>query len=282
MLARAPAETTPLALLRRWVNDYFNRHDASACAGFVAEDYALAIGDTVLTGRDEAWLPAVDVQMQRFPGLTMTVHETAWGGSGGEGWAAAWFSEHGRSEGRTACWSGVALYRSRGERLTGCVAQEDYWTRARQLKSGMADPVDPPAAAPWDVAGAPRDERAEAVVRRWLDGAWPKEPAIRADDEHLTGTALRFEVAETAVGTLLSSGPHVAFHAVQTGRYLGGLSGVEGAGREARLHVNGLVRVADGAVVSGRVIRDRAGLAASLRPGVRQGTRQGMQRETGA
>ena len=218
----------------------------------------------VLAGRDDGWLPAVDVQMRRFPGLAMTVHETAWGEDGNGGWAAASFSEHGASEGRAAAWSGVAIYRSREGRLTGCVAQEDYFTRARQLKSGVADAVDPPAVAPWDVPGLPRDEAAEATVQSWLDGSWPQsEPDVQVDDEHVTKEPLRFAVRETEVETLLSSGSHVAFHAVQTGRYLGGLTGVKEG--DARLHVNGLVRVENGAVASGRVIRDRVGLVAALR-----------------
>ena len=253
---------TPLSLLRRWVVDYFNSHDDETARAFVAPDYALHIGDVVFAGRDESWLPAVAVQMRLFPGLGMTVHRTLTGAD----WAAAWFSEHGASNGRVACWSGVAIYFSDGERLTHCVAQEDYQTRQRQLKSGVADPVDPPAAAPWDVEPAPRDEAAEAAVARWLKGAWPAA-TVRCDDDYITGDPLRFEVRDVVIDALLSSGSEVVFHARQTGVYLGGLPGVETTGANALLHVNGLVRVVDGRVHSGRVIRDRAGLRAALRKG---------------
>ncbi|MDE3176948.1 MAG: hypothetical protein KGM15_12680, partial [Pseudomonadota bacterium] len=151
--------------------------------------------------------------------------------------------------------------------LTGCVAQEDYWTRRRQLQSGLADPVEAPAAAPWDETPKPRDEAAEATVRAWLQGDWPEETsAVPCDDEHITGKPLRFTVRACEIDVLLSSGPDVVFHAMQRGTYRGGLDGVEGEAA-AHLHVNGLVRVEAGRVVAGRVIRDRAGLRAALLKG---------------
>ena len=259
MLAPAQTTSSALPLLRRWVVDYFNRHDATACSAFVSPDYALNIGDVVFAGRDAQWLPAVDKQMQLFPGLGMTVHQVLAGGD----WAAAWFSEHGASNGRVACWSGVAIYRSEGGRLTGCVAQEDYMTRQRQLKSGVADAVEPPAAAPWDTPILPCDPAAEDVVRRWLAGSWPMA-GVRCDDEHITGVPLHFEVTACDIDTIYSSGPDVAFHARQSGFYAGGFEDAGTRRRPAALHANGIVRVVDGRVQSGRVIRDRAGLRAAL------------------
>ena len=132
--------TAALALARRWVNDYFNRHDADAARDFCSPDYVLEIGDVTLAGRDDTWLPAVDRQMRDYPGLTMTVHETL----AGEGWTAVWFSEHGARDGAAAVWSGVAIYREDHGLLSGCVAQEDYMTRRRQLKERRGDPVDRP------------------------------------------------------------------------------------------------------------------------------------------
>ncbi|MZR12182.1 hypothetical protein GQE99_04010 [Maritimibacter sp. DP07] len=249
--------TTTLALLRRWVVDYFNRHDAAAAREFCAPDYALSIGDVVLAGRDAEWLPAVDVQMQNFPGMAMTVHQTL----AGDGWAAIWFSEHGMSKGKSAVWSGVGIYRSEGDVLIGCVAQEDYMTRRRQLKTGEADEVDPPAVAPWDVEPASSNNNAEGAVRRWLQGRWPKDtPAVICDDEHITGTPLEFDVMQTEVGALHSAGNHVAFNVRQTGTYRGGLPDPASSPAEETLDCNGIVRVEDGKVVSGRVIRDRMGL----------------------
>lgn len=253
--------TGTLALLRRWVVDYFNRHDSDAARDFCAPDYALSIGDVVLSGRDDVWLPAVEVQMRNFPGLGMTVHQTI----AGEGWAAIWFSEHGASKSKAAVWSGVGIYRSDGDVLTGCVAQEDYFTRRRQLKSGTCDPVDAPMAAPWDVGLAPSNPEAEASVLAWLEGSWPLPGGVRCDDEHITGVALEFEVDGAEVGQIRSSGEHVAFNLRQRGRYLRGLPDVSEGPTEQTLDVNGLVQVSDGRVVSGRVIRDRMGLWSRLR-----------------
>ncbi len=262
-----PAPRSALPLLRRWVVDYFNRHDEVAARAFIAPEYALHIGNLVFAGRDESWLPAVAEQMRLFPGLGMTVHQTL----AGEDWAAVWFSEHGATNGRVACWSGVAIYFRDGERLTHCIAQEDYMTRQRQLKSGVADGIEPPAAAPWDVAPLPRNEAGEDLVRHWLNGSWPTgTPAIRCDDEHITQTPLRFEVVGVEIDALVSSGPNVAFHARQTGCYRGGLAGVEASGQAGALHVNGILRVADGRVEGGRIIRDRAGLRAALLKGAKQ------------
>jgi len=254
--------TTALALLRRWVVEYFNGHNAEAARDFIAPDYALSIGDVVFAGRDEAWLPAVDIQMKAYPGLGMTVHQTLTG----EGWAAVWFSEHGATDGRAAAWSGVGIYRANDRVLTGCVAQEDYMTRRRQLKSGMADPIDPPAVAPWDTPPDPKNPEAEAVVLKWLAQGWPcAEHLVRCDDDHITGTPLEFGVAETKVGELLSSGDHVAFNVRQRGTYRDGLPAPAAGPQAETLDCNGLVRVENGRVVSGRVIRDRMGLWSRMR-----------------
>ena len=252
--------TDTLSLLRRWVVEYFNGHDAEVAREFVAPDYALSIGDIVFAGRDDAWLPAVDVQMKAYPGLGMTVHQTLTG----DGWAAIWFSEHGSTGGKAAVWSGVGIYRSNGTVLTGCVAQEDYFTRRRQLKGEGPDLVDRPAVAPWDTRLAPANPQAEAIVRDWLTGDWPcPERLVLCDDDHITGDPLSFDVTTTEVRELLSSGDHVAFNVRQSGVYQGGLP-VDGPVPQT-LDVNGIVRVSDGRVASGRVIRDRMGLWSRLR-----------------
>lgn len=255
---RAP---TPVALLRRWVQDYFNRHDAAIARSFIAPDYVLRIGEHVFAGRDGSWLPAVDQQFAQFPGMGMTVHHLI----ATHDRVAVWFSEHGAARGRAAIWSGVGIYRSNGQQLVGCVAQEDYFTRQRQLKSGQVDRPDPVAVAPWDTQPLPADPAAEAVVRAWASGGWPKAPAaVQCDDDHITGTPLVFEVESVEFTELFSSGDQVAFHARQVGVYRSGLPGVAPTGRPTVLNANGLVRVRGGAVVEGRVIRDRMDLRGRL------------------
>lgn len=253
---------TSLQLLKRWVVNYFNQHSDEAAREFIAPDYKLEIGDVVFAGRDTQWLPAVQQQFKLFPSLSMTVHQAI----AGENWAAAWFSEHGASDGKSACWSGVAIYIHNGEKLIRCVAQEDYFTRHRQMKSGVSDHLEAPAVAPWDLPQEAPDQDAMAIVSQWLNKSWPpSEKLVRCDDEHITGVPLEFQVTNTVIDELHASGSVVAFHAKQTGIYLKGLSGLEPNQSNAVLHCNGLVRVMDGKVESGRVIRDRVGLKASLK-----------------
>lgn len=258
------ADSLPVRLLRRWVVDYFNGQSDEAAREFIAPEYALEIGDYLFDGRDTQWLPAVRQQFAQFPGMGMTVHQVV----AADDRVACWFSEHGASggpRGPVAVWSGVGIYRARGDRLIGCTAQEDYTTRSRQLRSGVTDPVDAPAPAPWDTVPLGADAQAEAVVRAWLTGSWPApETQVRCDDDAITGQPLQFSVQRTEVVDLFSSGLDVAFHVRQHGYYLGGLPSVPVRERSELLNVNGIVRVEGGAVRQGRVIRDRGGLKARL------------------
>jgi len=254
-----------LRLLRQFAVDFFSSHDMDVCRQIMAPDYQLHVGDQVIAGLEAQYVPAVQRQFDQFPGLEMTVHRVLVGADQ----VALHFTEHGASGGaggRVACWSGVSLYRSNGRHLSSCVAQEDYQARHRQLKSGVPDPIDRPAAAPWDEVAQASDRHAEDVVRRWLHQSWPQSATqVACDDEHLADVApLTFEVADVAVTDLFSSGSGVAFHVRQTGRYRGGLSGVPAGGQPAVLYGAGIVTVVDGEVRSGRVIRDRAGLRRAL------------------
>lgn len=268
MNAPRPASHLPVQLARRWVVDYFNSQDDAAAREFIAPHYALEIGDHVFDGRDTQWLPAVAQQFKLFPGMGMTVHQVLAGSDEKAGQVAVCFSEHGASGGAggpQAVWSGVGIYRAEGERLVGCCAQEDYFTRSRQLRSGVCDPVDAPAPAPWDTLPLGSNPEAEAVVRQWLQQSWPvANAAVRVDDEHLTGQPMAFDVESTEVVDIFSSGNDVAFHVRQRGRYRGGLPGVASRDRLEVLNVNGILRVEEGAVRAGRVIRDRGGLKARL------------------
>ena len=99
-----------------------------------------------------------------------------------------------------------------------------------------------------------------------INGADPTAAVaeVRVDDDHLTGLPLQFAVDSVEVADIFSSGDDVAFHARQRGRYLGGLPGVPARDRQELLNCNGMVRVREGAVRAGRVIRDRGGLKARL------------------
>ena len=250
-----------VGLIRRFVVEFFNGHNADICREIMEPDYTLRVGDTIISGRDEQYRPAVQSQFDQFPGLGMTVHGLITNGEQ----LALHFSEHGASGGvggKVACWAGVALYRWNGVHFTSCAAQEDYAARRRQLRGAEADPIAEPASAPWDTAAVRSDPTAEAVVRLWLErGAGTATDGILRDDEHVGLAApLVFAVEQTEVTELFSAGSEVAFQVKQLGRYVSGLAEGAGSDRVLALFSAGIVSVADGSVSSGRVIRDRAGL----------------------
>lgn len=250
-----------VGLLRRFVVDCFNRHDLGVCRDLMEPTYRLRIGDHVIAGRDEQYVPAVRRQFEQFPGIGMTVHRVVACGDR----VALQFSEHGASGGPggpVACWAGIALYQSNGERLIACFAEEDYLARRRQLTTGVVDPIDPPAPAPWDsVAGSP-DPHAEQVVRRWLAKGRPTAgDGVASDDEHLgVGLPLVVDVAETEVTEIFSSGSAVAFRARQMASYVSGFPDCSASARPVPFCSAGIVSVVDGEVRSGKVVRDRMGL----------------------
>lgn len=257
--------TEPIVgLVRRWAVDWLGGQHPEVCDRVLSPEYTLLIGGYALGPRAK-YVPATMAQLSRYPGLVLTVHQLVTSGER----AGIVFTEHGASArlgGRAAAWTGVSLFRSGGTTLTACFAEEDYYGRRRQLDSGIADPVSPPAVAPWDETSQPADAAAEDAVRSWLAGPDLRSAEVICDDEHVGQPAERLlEVAGCEVHELFSAGEHVAFHATQTGRYAGGLDGCEQAvGTTTALHVAGLVQVRDGRVVEGRVVRDRLGTARTL------------------
>ncbi|GAA0935543.1 ester cyclase [Pseudonocardia zijingensis] len=251
-----------VALMRRYVVDYTNRHDTSVCAELMEPDYTLRMGPHVVAGRDEQYVPAARKQFDQFPGLCLTVHEIVTNGER----LAMRFSEHGaslRHGGAVASWQGIGLYRWNGTRLVANLVEQDYQARRRQLADGRPDPVAPPALAPWDTAAVPPDPAAEQVVRDWIAAGTPGG-AVRVDDGD---RSVPQEEASDEVDDLFSAGSAVAFRLTRRGRYAGGLDGVDPAliGTSSTLHLVGIVHVAGGRVASGQIIRDRLGMARSLK-----------------
>lgn len=254
-----------VALVRRWSIDWLNGRHLEVCEQILAPEYALLIGGFLL-GPRTTYVPATQEQFGRYPGLVVTTHQLVVSGDR----VALWFTEHGASArhgGRMAAWSGIALFRGNGTQLTHCYAEEDYYARRRQLTAGHCNPIAPPAPAPWDAVPQPPDPAAEQVVRGWLQGADPCTGGVVFDDEPAGQPATGLlDVDGCAVTELFSAGEHVAFSVVQSGRYAGGLDiPVDLVGQPMRLNVAGLVQVHGGAVVRGRVIRDRLGAARALR-----------------
>lgn len=250
-----------VALMRRYVVDYTNRHDTSVCADLMEPDYTLRMGAHEVAGRDDVYIPAAQRQFDQFPGLGLTVHDIVTNGDR----LAMRFTEHGasvRHGGAAASWSGLGLYRWNGSKLVENWVEQDYLARRRQLSGDGPDTVDPPAVAPWDAVAAPPDPGAENVVRGWVAAGFPSA-GVRWDDGDD-----RALVADTSdrVDDVFSAGDRVAVRVTRTGTYAGGLDGVDDAavGRPATLHLVALVRVAGGDVVDGYGVRNRQDLARSL------------------
>lgn len=251
------------ALLRGFAVDFLTGHDLGVPARIMAPDYRLTIGGHVLDGRDDAYLPATATQLERFPGLCVTVHDLIIGDEA----AAFHFTEHGaslRHGGQTCCWDGVAVFRVSDGRLASCWAEEDYFSRKQQLSVGRCGKVLSPHVAPWDTDAVAPDPAAEEAARSWLCRG---EPAgtIGIDDSEVTngpcpGDLIR--VGETVVNELFSAGTRVAFHVTQRGTYAGGFDDIDesAVGNPAVLHAAGLITVHDGKIVAARVTSDRLGL----------------------
>jgi predicted ester cyclase len=263
-MAATPAPSSFVALMRRYCLDYTNRHDVTQVPGIMESDYTLRMGQHVLSGRDDMYVPAASAQFRQFPGLCLTVHQIV---SNGERLVMR-FSEHGRSvkhDNRAAAWSGIGLYKWNGTRLTANAVEQDYYSRELQLDGAPADPIEPPATAPWDVVDAPASTRAEATVRALLESG-EATTVLNTDDAWFHASAQpRFTDATYRVDDMFSAGDDVAFRVVVEGTYAGGLYGAEAhVGKKTQHYYVGVASVADGTVTGGRIITDRLGLVRRL------------------
>jgi predicted ester cyclase len=247
-----------VALMKLYVIDYLQCQNPAVCAQIMEPDYVLYMGGSNLGPRDDGYIPAVVRQLEMFPGLGMTVNEIILNGDR----LAMRFSQHGasvRHEGRQAAWSGIGLYRWNGAKLTSNFAIEDYYARKQQLATGASALVESPAVAPWDARVQPSNAQAESPVRLWLETGMAFDGhRVQVDDQGTEPDAL-VAVTATVIDDLFSAGNRVAFACSQTGTYVGGLS--KGTvGSTCTLYSVGVVEVDDQGAVSGRVIRERAGL----------------------
>lgn len=252
-----------VGLMRRYVLDYLACANPAVCAEIMDPDYRLFMGGHELGPRDEVYVPAVARQLEQFPGLGMTANQVICNGER----LALRFSQHGasrRHDNRQAAWTGIGLYFWNGERLTSNWALEDYFARRRQLADGVVNTLDPPAVAPWDTEIRPVDPSAETAVRSWVAaGSLHGTDGVDFDDEWqgwLSGPVVEVDPDTVVIDDLFSAGDDVAFHITQTGPYLGGVGRDERIGEPATLRSAGIVRVVDGEVVAGRVVRDRSGI----------------------
>jgi predicted ester cyclase len=254
-----------IALMRRYVVDYTNRHDQAVTGTIMEPDYLLVMGDHEVRGRDTSYHAATRKQFDQFPGLCLTVNEIRTSGER----LVMRFTEHGASrlhDDKACAWSGLGLYRWNGARLVSNAVEQDYFSRREQLRVGVAQPVLPPDIAPWDQPSEAPDPEAEEIVRKWLDsGQLAATSGVLLDDQATGAEPMQLlEQEGIEINDLFSCGPNVAFHIVQHGR-LRGVAGFEGnQGRKVYLHAAGLVRVEDGRVCSGHVVTNRLDLQRRL------------------
>jgi len=247
-------------LARRFTIDWLDRGDVSVPPEIMTPGYLVHIGDVVLDGLP-AYTEGTVGQLRQFPGLGLTVHDVVTDGER----IALVFTEHGAStkhNGNAAGWAGVALFRWDGVRLTENWTQEDYYARRRQLADGVPDVIRPPAPGPWTTQPRPPDPAIEPVVRRWL--AAPVLGEVTVDDGRADGLAL--DVDSVEVLELFSAGDQVAFAAVWSGKYRGGLDGVPPGPEPGDLGVAGVLTVRGGSIVGGFIVTDRLGLRRRLLP----------------
>jgi hypothetical protein len=260
----------PLAsLLRRFAVDLLTAQSWSVLPEIMADDYRLNIGGHVIAGRESQYRPAMEQTFAQFPGLCVTVHDVVLG----EDVMAMRFTEHGasrRSQGRRAAWQGVSLFRIRGGRMQVGWAEEDYFSRKRQLEIGNCDPIESPASAPWDAISRPPDAAAEAAAREWLrSGAFLTTSGVRwAGDDTGPVSSRLLEADAVTVDELFSAGDGVVFHATIAGTYCGGFKGIDTdpARGRAELRLAGIATTRGGAIAEACIVSDRLGLQRALQP----------------
>jgi predicted ester cyclase len=261
-----------VALMRRYCLDYTCVHNLAITEEIMRPDYVVHISGVDLV-RDDSYRPAVGRVFARFPGLALTVHEMLTNGER----LAMRFSEHGVAPdegGHAAAWGGISTYRWDGRQLTECYVEQDFVSQEQQLMTGTTVPLESPHPDPWlGTTAVARDERAEDVVRGWLEaGDLHAADAVEIDDSWHVGLAAHpLDVVDVAIDDLFSAGDRVAFHVTQRGHYRGGIPGTSDSdiGRETTLPCSGIAHVAEGRVVAVRAITDRLGARARLGAGAR-------------
>ena len=129
---------TAVDAIRRYVFGFVNSHDFSVCRELMSDDYTLHMGDSEVVGREAAYIPAVQHQIDQFPDMGMTVHDVITDGDH----VVLHFSEHGRTrDGLVAAWPGVSIYRFDGTHLVECWVEQDHYSRRMQLAERRASPT---------------------------------------------------------------------------------------------------------------------------------------------
>ncbi|WP_164844099.1 nuclear transport factor 2 family protein [Croceicoccus ponticola] len=253
-------------VLRGFATDFLTSHDVAEVERIMDPDYSLSISGHLFQGRDHDYLPATRAQLEQFPGLVVTVHDTLIC----EDAVAMRFTEHGvsiRNAGRAASWGGISLFELKDGRLRHGWAEEDYFARKVQLASGQVNPIEAPAPAPWDQPCHAADPEAEEIVRRWLKSlTFLDDPGVVEIGVGNPGCRSVIGPAAIDIDTIFAGGGRAAFHCGIIGQYMGGFEGVgdDRIGSEMVLPVAGMVTLTDGVVSAAHICADRLGASRSL------------------
>jgi hypothetical protein len=231
--------------IRRYVFGFVNSHDFSVCRELMSDDYLLHMGDSEVVGREAAYIPAVQHQIDQFPDMGMTVHDVITDGDH----AVLHFSEHGRTrDGLVAAWPGVSIYRFDGTHLVECWVEQDHYSRRKQLTERRPLPLPPASTAPFSGHALQPSVETDAVVRRWLSdiSSWP--PAgVEPDPGPHSRPSVELNRAEVVPNVIVATSGRVAFHATVWGDYQGSLPDVEPSpGSRVPLHTSGIASVREG------------------------------------
>lgn len=258
-----PGISASARLLRGFAVDFLTAHNPAATQWVMDPAYCLSISGVVLDGRDNVYLPATVAQLEQFPGLCVTVHDVIIGPDA----VAMRFTEHGvtiRQPGCAAAWGGITLFQIENGRLRRGWAEEDYFARKRQLKTGICDNILAPHQAPWDVADALPQPATEAITRAWLNVPGAIVDPAQIDAICMEGPSFSALIApdELRINQLFSAGNRVAFHADGHGRYMGGFDDIDPRliGQKVVLPFAGMMTVQDGLVTHVQISADRLGL----------------------
>ncbi len=250
-------------LLRGFATDFLTSHDVAEVENIMDPGYCLSIGGHLFDGRDNSYLPATAAQLEQFPGLCVTVHDVVLGPDA----VAMRFTEHGisiKQPGRAAAWGGVTLFRIEQGRLGHGWAEEDYFARKRQLKTGIPDPVRPPHLAPWDQPCLAPNQATESLARAWLGKPASVLDSTKVEEIIADGPGIGELVAPARISltTLFSAGGRAAFHCECSGSYAGGFEDIDRAciGEPVILRLAGLLDTGDNNVTRVQISADRLGL----------------------
>jgi hypothetical protein len=258
-----------VALMRTYCIDYTNSHDQTLYDQIMEPDYVLHTMGFTLSGRDEAYSPAVTQVFEDYPGLGLAVHELVLNGDR----LCMRFSEHGAAadhDDRLTAWRGIGLYKWNGRRLVENWVEQDYAGRDRQLASGVPNPLDRPHLDPWvTTRPAAEDPAAVETARQFLERGDLTAAGgdVIIDDSDTTGAVERVvDVERVTINDLFSAGTRVAFHVTLHGPHAGSLAGVAGTaiGTPVDLHVAGVASVDDRGVRDLRAVSGKLGVTLRL------------------